>query len=131
MKLFSSIAAAAIVGISLVAASPAIAKDSRCNFEGTSPKTCQIRHRHIKGGVKDEVLVEPNGTTRVISREMRGEGVGIHLYAPGQSKGSFHQGTHRVVGTKFRVDTEDGGSYMTKGNQVIIYVDGRRFSYTL
>jgi|TARA_B100000959_G_C14902907_1_gene591720 hypothetical protein len=131
MKPLNAITATAVACTCFAAASQAIAKDSTCNFEGTSPKTCQIRHRQIKQGWKDEVLVEPNGTTRIIARDMRGKGVQINLYAPGQSKGSFHEGTHRVVGKKFRVDTEDGGSYMTKGNQVIIYVDGGRFSYTL
>ena len=114
MKDYNTITAAAIVGITLLAASPAIAKDSNCKFEGASPATCQIRHRQIKRGWKDEVLVEPNGTTRIISRELRGERVQINLYAPGQSKGSFHQGTYSAVGTKFRVFTEDGGSYTSK-----------------
>ena len=114
MKLFNAITAAAVIGTSFIAANPAEAKPSTCKFEGVPAATCQINHRAIKAGWKDEVLIEPNGTTRAISRDMRGEGVQINLYAPGQSKGSFHSGIHRVT-----------------GNRVEVYVDGGKFTYTL
>ena len=114
MKLFNAITAATIIGASFMGATPAHAKPTTCKFEGAPATTCQINHRQIKAGWKDDVLIEPNGTTRIISRDMRGEGVQINLYAPGQRKGSFHSGIHRV-----------------EGDKVIIYVDGGRFSYTL
>lgn len=131
MKFSFTIAAAAVIGVSFCVPNSANAQPSTCKFEGAPAANCEITHLQIKSGWKDEVLVEPNGTTRRISRDMRGNGVQINLYAPGQSKGSFHSGTHRVVGKKFRIYTENGGSYRSKGSQVIIYVDGGRFSYTL
>ena len=131
MKLWSSIAAAAAVFGATFFSGHAYAQGSTCKFEGAPTANCQISHKRIKGGWKDEVLVEPNGTMRIITRNMRGDGVNINLYAPGQRKGSLHSGTYRVVGKKFPIYTEDGGSYTSLGSQVIIYVDGGRFSYTL
>ncbi len=123
--------AAAVVGAFFINSNPAAAQKSTCKFEGVPAATCQLVHRQIKAGWKDEVLVEPNGTTRFISRDMRGDSVQINLFAPGQKSGSFHSGTYEAVGTKFTVFTEDGGSYMSRGSQTIIYVDGGMFSYSL
>ena len=115
MKILSTNAiVSAVIGTSFMAATSAYAKPSTCKFEGVPATTCQINHRQIKGGWKDEVLIEPNGPTRTISRDMRGEGVQTNLFALGQRKGPFHIGIHRII-----------------GNKVVIYVDGDRFSYTL
>ena len=93
---------------------PAKADPSRCRFEGTSIKTCTISKKPNAGGWTRELLREPNGTLRIISREVRGNNVQINLYAPGQTKGSFHQGT-----------------YSQSGATITIFVDGGKFSYSL
>ena len=93
---------------------PANADTSRCKFEGTSTNTCTISRKPNAGGWTKEFLREPNGTLRIISREVRGNNVQINLYAPGQTKGSFHQGT-----------------YSQTGATITIFVDGGKFSYTL
>ena len=131
MKHFNAIAAAAVIGTSFLAATPANAEVSICKYEGVPQARCKIQHLRVRSGWKDEVLIDPDGTTRRISRETRGKVVQINLYLPGQSKGSFHQGTYRLSGSKAKIITEDGGSYLSHGNKVIIYVDGGTFSYTL
>jgi len=132
MKLIHLIAAAAaVLSASFVASVPANAEVSICKYEGVPQARCRIQHMRVRSGWKDEVLIDPDGTTRRISREIRGEAVQINLYLPGQSKGSFHQGTYRLSGPTAKISTDDGGSYLSHGNKVIIYVDGGKFSYTL
>lgn len=113
MKLFPSIATAAVIGTSFITANPAEAKPSYCKFEGTPVAKCSLNIKVHTGGWSNEWLEEPNGTLRIISRQIRGEGVQINLYAPGQKRGSFHQGT-----------------YSKSGNKITIYVDGGTFDYT-
>ena len=93
---------------------PANAATSRCRFQGAPAANCKITLKDSAGGWTKEYLEEPNGTLRIISREVRGDDAQINLYAPGQSRGSFHQGT-----------------YTKSANIITISVDGGRFSYAL
>ena len=102
-----------VVTLTLIAP-PAFAAKSRCKFQGAPATNCKITQKDSAGGWTKEYLEEPNGTLRIISREVRGDNAQINLYAPGQSRGSFHQGT-----------------YTKSANTIIINVDGGKFSYTL
>ena len=113
MSLFIKAALVSLAGIIMIVGQSAKAAPSKCEFEGTQPKTCRISHKAHSGGWTKEVLTEPNGTTRIISREVRGNNVQINLFAPGQNQGSFHQGT-----------------YTESGDMITILVDGGIFSYT-
>ena len=97
-----------------VAAPPAFAAKSKCKFQGVPATNCKVTQKDSTGGWTKEYLEEPNGTLRIITREVRGDNVQINLYAPGQSRGSFHQGT-----------------YAKTANTITINVDGGKFSYTL
>jgi len=99
--------------LTLIAA-PTFAAQSRCKFQGAPATNCKITQKDSAGGWTKEYLEEPNGTLRIISREVRGDNVQINLYAPGQSRGSFHQGT-----------------YTKSANKITIKIDGGKFSYTL
>ena len=129
----SVIIIASTIGSLLGGANIAKAAPATCKYEGVPAATCEIKHLHIKAGWKDEVLVDPNGTMRRFSRKIGfgSQPVHINLYLPGQSTGSFHQGTHVEVGEQKMIYTQDGGSYPSRGNRVIIYVDSGKFSYTL
>lgn len=131
LKYFFFIFACTLIGSSLTTPGSTQTQMTSCKFEGSPAATCEIIHLHIKSGWKEEILIEANGTKRRISREMRGNEVQITLHAPGQAKESFHSGTYIVNGEKFKVSTQDGGSYVSRGNQIIIHVDGGSFSYSL
>lgn len=113
MRLSTKFAIAAVSTTIAIAGLPAKAAPSRCQFQGVPPAICSITYLPHAGGWTKEILIEPNGTKRVISREIRGNNVQINLFAPGQSNGSFHHGTYTV-----------------NGYSVSIFVDGGTFSYT-
>ncbi len=108
---FSSKAAILVLSNTIaIAGLQAKAAPSRCKFQGAQPAICSITYQTYSGGWTKERLTEPNGTTRVISREVRGDNVQINLYAPGQSRGSFHQGTYTDNGGRIKI-TVDGGTF--------------------
>lgn len=114
MSLFIKAALVSLAGTIMIVGQPVIAAPSRCEFEGTKPKTCRISYKAHSGGWTKEVLTEPNGAIRVISREVRGNNVQINLFEPGQNQGSFHQGTYRERGDMIRILVDRGIFNYTK-----------------
>ena len=89
------------------------AVQSRYKFQGAQPSIFSTSCQTYSGAWTKEMLTEPNGTTRVISREVRGNNVQNNSYAPGQSRNTFHQGI-----------------YKNNGNRITIFLDGGTFSHS-
>lgn len=55
--------------------SPAYAHTSKCKFQAVPTASCKLTLKSSSGGWTKEYLEEPNGTLRIISREIRGNAV--------------------------------------------------------